>query len=85
MSTFGIAFIIVFTAYGGWSVGVGLLDFRRGLERRNRGIGNILVGVGFLVLGWDGLETLLSALGAVIAIAGMLVLPLKDPKKSGGE
>lgn len=75
MSTFDIVLVFTLTATGAGCVGYGGFQLSKGTEYRSRALGEILIGTGFLIMGWDLLSglSLASAFGAVVGMLGSAV------------
>lgn len=84
MSTFDIAIVVLLTALGAGLAGVGSFNLTRGPAFRDHALGQIVVGLGFLVMGYDGLKGLFSVLGALTVGVGMALQPLQNPNKKKG-
>ena len=85
MPTFDIILVFALTVTGAGSVGHGGFQLSRGPGFRSRGLGEIIIGAGFLIMGWDFLSgiSIVSGFGAVVAMIGTAVASGKA--RNGGE
>jgi hypothetical protein len=80
MDTLDTILMFALTILGASSIGYGILQLWKGERPVRRGVGEIIVGVGFCLMGWDLLSgvSLVTGLGAVVCIGGGLLVPAKS-------
>ena len=76
MSTLDMILMFALTATGAISIGHGLFQvFSKGTEYRTRALGEITVGIGFCMIGWDLLSglSMVTAFGIMVGMLGTAV------------